>query len=601
LDIRARIAGCQRVERRLKELVDGVGRDFFLASTKQMVEDAAAEARSMTSRLKPGVYNSRIYIDNAGLGHDKLAIVQLELEVTKDGDLIFNFPIVSPQAPGPNNSYLPGIESQLMVVMLTRMFYNLRWNTGVTHPTKLNVIPHSRINADPKMSVALGVACITLPSAQNPLQESLSRALYIIGDEDEVDAPANDAAAAAFLAGLDLYGRPCINAVMSVDAQRGDGGKLHKDGIDSSVQRMNPWGYVSDEESEEILSPALWLTQRQLPDSGGFGKYRGGLSTYNMLMVHPKAQNTFSMSIGLGYKAPFSQGLFGGYPAATCGYTVCKDSGFLDRIKSGMPIPHDVEEIKEWMKGRETSSWMYFLEPNLKAGDVIMQVGLAGCGLGDPLERDPELIVEDIQNKMGTIDMARKVYRVAIDSKTLVVDHAGTEKMREEKRKERLKQGIPGRDYLKSMVEKRKKRELPKVALDFLDETLGFCPEYKEQLEAEEKMLKMDLKPIGKVKSRKDILYLSPYIKIVEDEKGRKVVACRTCGFGYCDASENFKLYCLVYERDPAELQVGFYSYDKDWCIYREFYCPGCGTQVEVEATPPGTPILHSVRLKDSE
>jgi acetone carboxylase gamma subunit len=86
---------------------------------------------------------------------------------------------------------------------------------------------------------------------------------------------------------------------------------------------------------------------------------------------------------------------------------------------------------------------------------------------------------------------------------------------------------------------------------------------------------------------------------LVEDEKGRKVVACRNCRFGYCDASENFKLYCLVYERDPAELQVGFYSYDKDWCIYREFYCPGCGTQVEVEATPPGTPILHSVRLKD--
>jgi len=58
----------------------------------------------------------------------------------------------------------------------------------------------------------------------------------------------------------------------------------------------------------------------------------------------------------------------------------------------------------------------------------------------------------------------------------------------------------------------------------------------------------------------------------------------------------------LVYERDPAEILPGEESGDrmcpdKDWAIFREFYCPGCGRQIEVESTPPGTPILQNYVL----
>ena len=60
----------------------------------------------------------------------------------------------------------------------------------------------------------------------------------------------------------------------------------------------------------------------------------------------------------------------------------------------------------------------------------------------------------------------------------------------------------------------------------------------------------------------------------------------------YGDKSENFKLNCLVYEQDPKEIHPGKLGPDTEWTVYREFYCPGCGTQVEVEVTPPGTPIL---------
>jgi acetone carboxylase gamma subunit len=68
---------------------------------------------------------------------------------------------------------------------------------------------------------------------------------------------------------------------------------------------------------------------------------------------------------------------------------------------------------------------------------------------------------------------------------------------------------------------------------------------------------------------------------------------CRKCNFGYCKSNENFKLYCLIYERDPKEIHPGKLGPDPEWTVYREFYCPSCGTQVEVEVTPPGTPIFN--------
>jgi acetone carboxylase gamma subunit len=32
--------------------------------------------------------------------------------------------------------------------------------------------------------------------------------------------------------------------------------------------------------------------------------------------------------------------------------------------------------------------------------------------------------------------------------------------------------------------------------------------------------------------------------------------------------------------------------------IYREFYCPQCGAQIEVEGVPEGIPILNNIKLK---
>ncbi|MCZ7661771.1 MAG: acetone carboxylase subunit gamma [Thermoleophilia bacterium] len=81
---------------------------------------------------------------------------------------------------------------------------------------------------------------------------------------------------------------------------------------------------------------------------------------------------------------------------------------------------------------------------------------------------------------------------------------------------------------------------------------------------------------------------------------------CRGCGRKLISARENYKHGCLVYDRDPREIHIPLidvwqegmgYAPDPEWCRIIEFYCPGCGVQVEVEYLPPGHPITHDIEV----
>ena len=86
----------------------------------------------------------------------------------------------------------------------------------------------------------------------------------------------------------------------------------------------------------------------------------------------------------------------------------------------------------------------------------------------------------------------------------------------------------------------------------------------------------------------------------------RELWQCRRCERDLVGARENYKRGLLVYDRDPREIHPPLldtklyertYSPDPAWCRILEYYCPGCGTMVEVEYLPPGHPPLHDIEL----
>lgn len=96
------------------------------------------------------------------------------------------------------------------------------------------------------------------------------------------------------------------------------------------------------------------------------------------------------------------------------------------------------------------------------------------------------------------------------------------------------------------------------------------------------------------------LLHIAEYLDLdLDAERWR----CHPCGADIGPARDNFKHGLLVYERDPREvhqpmLTGGFtFSPNPEWIRVLEFYCPGCGTQVETEYLPPGHPITNTTEI----
>jgi acetone carboxylase, gamma subunit len=77
---------------------------------------------------------------------------------------------------------------------------------------------------------------------------------------------------------------------------------------------------------------------------------------------------------------------------------------------------------------------------------------------------------------------------------------------------------------------------------------------------------------------------------------GAFVIKC-DCGHEFCDYRDNWKLEALINVRDTDDELREIYpekmSGDASWNHLREYFCPGCKTLLEVEAVPPGYPVVH--------
>jgi len=595
LDLKARMAGNACVRKRLVELVDEFGADFFKAATRRMVQDSEDFCRARIKELRPGIYRTRTFCDAVGKGEDRIAVIELDMEVTEDGRLILAVPVTSPQQPGFNNCYEPAIEATAAYTLLCQLLYDGRWSSGMMRPIELPMSPHSRMKADESMSVGYCTAGIAF-SYCAALTDALSRCYFVSGKEDEVQAGAAYSSDAFIASGVDQFSRIFGNVLLHVTFAMGGGGRVNEDGIDN-YHFYNPYQYVPDAEGDEAICPALYLNARYSPDAVGYGKHRGCAVPVSIAVIH-KTDNCSVLGVASGGYMPGNQGIYGGYPASCTFTDVLLNTNFYEAVKKGEKLPVDAKDVSRVLKGD------YYTYPGsmpsipVKAGDILVMPTVGGGGLGDPIERNPELVVADIRSKKATSEWTKKIYCVSSDPDTLEVDGKKTEELRAQKCKERLRLGKPGKEYLKDLVVKRKTRQLPEPALEFLDELIAFSPEFARQIEDEEALAEMDLEPLGRVEVKKMLLKLTPYVNIVEDGNGKNVAVCSKCGFAYCDANENFLVYCLIYDREGGEVYPERLCGDKEWYVLREFYCPGCGTQIEVEAVPQGNTILKKYELK---
>jgi len=173
---------------------------------------------------------------------------------------------------------------------------------------------------------------------------------------------------------------------------------------------------------------------------------------------------------------------------------------------------------------------------------ICYAYGCAG-GYGDPLDRDPPKVTEDVKNEAITLETAYKVYGVVINPETLEVDSQKTEEKRQQIRQERLSKG---------------ERLTPAKAIT-------------------------KLKPSAK---KSNLVRISEYLEIVEKIDGTKVICCIKCGNEFCAPGDNYKKHTLRITKDIREMKKVTEGVEP-LEYYQEYICPGCGTLLQVDTWCP--------------
>lgn len=204
-----------------------------------------------------------------------------------------------------------------------------------------------------------------------------------------------------------------------------------KDGLDAGSM-LSIMGYsMGDVEIQENVYPILYLTRRFLKDSGGPGRYRGGVGCF--LALTPHKTNGIMFPLMEDRRLVPSHGTIGGYPGASHHLFVGRQVDMSMAIRQGLGDPDEVIPKLQLLPAITT----------LQMGpqDIFVYTSNAGGGFGDPLNRDPEKVARDLLWRFVSREKAKEIYGVVFRPGTLEVDEAQTKLEKEKIRARRAPNG----------------------------------------------------------------------------------------------------------------------------------------------------------------
>ncbi|AIE58969.1 hydantoinase B/oxoprolinase family protein [Bacillus methanolicus] len=470
LDERTRIAGCHMIRDLVLDLVKEEGVDTYKQFIREVIEDGR---RGFVNQIKtlliPGKYRQVSFVDVPYENLDVPPYARIntimhaptELTVHKDGKFQINFEGVNRWGWHSYNATPVSITSGIWVMMSQTLIPNDRVNDGALYASKFDLPYGSWLNPD-DIRTAHSYAWHFLVSAWSPLWRALSRNYFARGYLEEVNA--GNANTSNWLQGGGYNQFNENHAVNSFEsAAEGVGASAVRDGISHAAAIWNPEGDMGDMEIWELAEPLLYLGRSIKPNTAGYGKYRGG-SGYETLRLVWGAKDWTMFFMGNGYMSS-DCGLMGGYPAASGYRFEAHGTNIKELIDKKLPIPTggdpdpDNPEYDKLIEAKEIIRHKQSIttETIFENYDLYLNYLRGGPGFGDPLERKPKMIQDDLNNGHILPRYAEKVYGAVIsqdDHGNYIVDEKETEKRRKEIRKERLKRGVKTKEWMKNEREK---------------------------------------------------------------------------------------------------------------------------------------------------
>jgi N-methylhydantoinase B len=394
-DLRAQVTAVKTGERRFLELIERYGRGAVQGGIAAIMDHADKSARARTRTIPDGVYEAESYMDDDGVDIGKPVPIRVKVEVKGD-QMVVDLTDVSRQVRGFYNSGITTGHACAQVAykcLTSPTDYPI--NDGSFRSLK-SIVPPGR------------VVSATRPA---PMRWWMTYPMTIVDTIFKALAPAiPDRVIAGHHADLLVAACHGINPRSAEffianfgPLGGGWGAKRSQDGVSATVCINDGDTHNSPNEQAEAKFPLVVESYRLVPDSGGAGRHRGGLGVERV--VRARTAITMNTQIERAHCRPW--GLQGGL--AGTGNDVA--------LRLGGSWKTDFPNAK-------------VLVAALKAGDAFRIRSGGGGGYGSPLEREAELVQEDVRQGYVSIQAAADLYGVVIDPATLAIDRAATEKLR---------------------------------------------------------------------------------------------------------------------------------------------------------------------------
>jgi N-methylhydantoinase B len=406
LDFRGMLAANNVALKRLQETLDHYGVDNVLSVMDEAIDMSERAIRERLKKLPDGIYRSQTFLDHDGQ-QNKLYRVHVELR--KAGDrLIVDMTKSADQTPRFMNCTESGTLAGVRAAMLPILAYDVPWNEGVFRPMELITRPGSIVSAKFPAPVSQGpLGAMWL--VENVVTCALSR--LFAADKTfmrEAQAMPNGGPDFMGMFGRNQYGEDFHGAILDM-IYVGGGAYSHRDGLSPQGHRHIPALRLQNVEANEQVAPLLYLYRKLLRDSGGPGRNRGGNSAGVGYILHDVERMALRMACHC-YESPTSTGLFGGYPSACNRRRFLHNSNVRETIAQGR-MPADTSTLK----GELLSFPAKMTRPiEFTAADVYEAGPSAGAGWGDPLEREPQRICEDVRFDAVSVEAASDIYGVVL-------------------------------------------------------------------------------------------------------------------------------------------------------------------------------------------
>ncbi len=387
-DLHANLAALRTGEQGFLELVENYGKEDLKSYLDALLDYTEELVRAEIRSWPDGEYVFKDYIDDDSVDPDSIPI-HVKLTV-QDDSIVVDFHGSSPQVRGAINSPLPFTISATAYAIRSVMQGEIPHTSGLFRAIEV-IAPEASI-VNPVMPAASNMRGVTGFRIADALLGALAQIV-----PDRTPAAGEGGNSLFIFSGYQEDGE----AYILFDFVCGTwGARPNKDANDGLT---NPGSVMSNIPAElmELEYPVQLEQYVLVPDTGGAGKYRGGVALVRDWRV--LAEEAIVSARSDRRKHP-PYGLQGGLPGSPS-MTIVNPEG---------------EAVVQPTKGTF----------EIRKGDLVRHQLAGGGGWGNPLERDPQKVLKDVLNEKVSLAKGRELYGVAIDPETLRVDDEETLRLR---------------------------------------------------------------------------------------------------------------------------------------------------------------------------